>query len=324
MTSNRVWSIVLAGGDGRRVRELSRDPSGLPVPKQYWRFNGGPSLLRCTLDRVRPIVPPERTLPVVAAAHVRWWAGELRELPHRNVVVQPTNRGTAAGVLLPLLRLLESDRDALVVLLPSDHFVRDEEILRATLRKAVDEVEHDRDRVVLLGMVPDRNDTEYGWIVPARPPRSGSRAVDEFVEKPDAVESERLRERGAVVNSMILVARGRTLLNLFYLATPRLLLHFAAHLDGEGGDLGGIYEALPVRDFSRDVLAPMAHRLSVLEVPACGWTDVGTPFRVARLLETNATRPGSAPLRLRADPTDPDRRRAMRAAAGHTAEQGRP
>ena len=301
MNSDRVWSIVLAGGDGRRVRELSQDLSGRPVPKQYWRFNGGPSLLRSTLERVRPLVPLERTIPVVAAAHVRWWSTELADVPHRNVVAQPSNRGTAAGVLLPLLHVLEADRDAIVVVIPSDHFVEDEEVLRASVRSAIDATARTRDRVTVLGMRPGHDNAEYGWIVPGRSRTGPTCDVERFVEKPDAGLARELRDAGGLINTMMLVAHGRTLLNLFYLAVPHLLLDFAAHLDGESGSIASIYESLPIRDFSRDVLEPMAHRLTVLEVPPCGWTDVGTPFRVARLLEARTGRTRPAELRIETD-----------------------
>lgn len=295
MTWNQVWSIVLAGGDGQRVRSLATDRSGRPIPKQFWEFDGRRSLLGATLDRMGPLIPRRRAVPVVARDHHRWWRTEFHGLPDRNVVVQPANRGTAAGVLLPLMRVIERDRNAVVVVLPSDHWVDDDETLRRSVATATAAVRDDSHRLVLLGMEPADGDIEYGWIVPRSIGAPGLCAVARFVEKPRAEVCHGLRADGALVNSMIVVARASTLLNLFYLATPRLLWEFVkAHENAEGDGLDSLYEFLPTQDFSRDVLEPLGDRLTVLPVPDCGWTDVGTPNRVARVRRTER-----GPLRIR-------------------------
>jgi mannose-1-phosphate guanylyltransferase len=193
-----------------------------------------------------------------------------------------------------------------VVVLPSDHWVDDDETLRRTVATAAAAVRDDGHRLILLGMEPADGDTEYGWIVPRSTGAPGLCAVEQFVEKPRAEVCRRLRADGALVNSMIVVARASALLNLFYLATPRLLWEFVqAHENAEGDGLDSLYEFLPKQDFSRDVLEPLGDRLTVLPVPECGWTDVGTPNRVARL-----RRAERGPLRVR------------RAAAGATRADG--
>src|SRR5574341_1084165 len=96
-----AWAIVLAAGDGTRLRELTGD-----VPKQFCRLAGERSLLALALARAGRVAARERTLVVVAERHRRWWAGELAGHPAENVLVQPENRGTAAGILLPLLAAL--------------------------------------------------------------------------------------------------------------------------------------------------------------------------------------------------------------------------
>jgi len=284
MKRHQVWSIVLAGGDGQRLRRLATDRSGRPIPKQFWEFDGQRSLLNATLERMGPLVPRRRAVPVVARDHHRWWRTELQGVPHENVVVQPENRGTAAGVLLPLMRVVDHDRNAIVAVLPSDHWVRDGETLRRSVATACAAARDDDRRLILLGMEAADGDVEYGWIMPRSIGAPGLCAVDSFVEKPGREKCRELRRQGALINSMIIVARAATLLNMFYLAVPRLLWEFVkAHESDEGGGFDEVYEFLPRQDFSRDVLEPLADRLTVLPVPECGWTDVGTPERVARV-----------------------------------------
>jgi mannose-1-phosphate guanylyltransferase len=285
MRTGRVWSIVLAGGDGVRLRDLARDAAGRPVPKQFWKMDGERTLLRSTLERTWPLVPPDRTVPVVAEQHARWWTTQLEEIPRENVVVQPANRGTAAGILLPLLRILRRDRDAVVVVLPSDHWVLDEDALRGAVVDALARARGRSERVILLGVVPERHDPEYGWIVPERTGSGDTPDVATFIEKPDAATARNLVRRGAVVNTLILAARGSTLLQLFDLTVPRLVVELVGQdddLDGDG--LARVYDRLPRTDFSREVLQNAPELLSLGTVPSCGWVDVGVPDRVGHLL----------------------------------------
>ena len=140
--SNGVWAIVLAAGDGRRLRRLTTTRSGLAIPKQFCSLERGPSLLQEAIERASRIADLERICPIVAAQHEQWWRDQLRGVPRDNIIVQPDNRGTANGVLLPLLTILERDPQARVVLLPSDHYVRYEAVLSAAPSAAMMNVFH--------------------------------------------------------------------------------------------------------------------------------------------------------------------------------------
>ena len=132
--SANTWVVVLAAGDGRRLHQLTTNESGVPVPKQFCSLNGGPSLLRSALRRAETVASPHRICTVVAEQHRHWWQPALTPAEHANVIVQPRNRGTANGILLPLLHIMRRDPQARVVLLPSDHYVDDEAVL-ATIRE---------------------------------------------------------------------------------------------------------------------------------------------------------------------------------------------
>jgi mannose-1-phosphate guanylyltransferase len=115
------------------------------------------------------------------------------------------------------------------------------------------------------------------------------RTVSSFVEKPDPSTAELLQDRGALVNSLMLAARGEVLIQLFVDTVPEIVALFASYgRDGRGGAFAGqdLYRRLPTRDFSRDVLAFLPERLLVYPAPAsCGWSDLGTPRRLSRFLD---------------------------------------
>jgi mannose-1-phosphate guanylyltransferase len=297
MTSMQSWGIVLAGGDGTRLRALTTDGSGHSVPKQFCSLRGGRSLLGDALDRARRVVAAARVLAVVAADHRGYWEPELARLPRENVLVQPRNRGTGAGLLLPLVEVAARDPLAVVAILPSDHHVEDEGVFCAALRHALRRVHSSAAGVILLGIRPDSPETEYGWILPSAS-RSRLMEVVAFVEKPSLAIAERLMDRGGLWNSFAIVARAASLLELHRSVAPDLVTSFrAARTLGrafEPGALAELYEGIETSDFSRDVLEGSEHRLLVLPVPACGWTDLGTPGRVAQCLRRARLAAGAA------------------------------
>jgi mannose-1-phosphate guanylyltransferase len=286
-STGRSWALVLAAGEGTRLQELTRR-DGIATPKQYCSLLGGRSLLRDALDRAGRIVPRKRIVVVVAQEHERFWGRELSDLPRENVVVQPRNRGTAAGILLPVLTVLERDPEARLAVLPSDHFVEKESVLESSLRLALHALDDLPSRITLLGLTPDAPETGYGWIVPARSEWL-LRTIELFVEKPDAHQAAELFARGALWNSFLFVARGASLLACYHERMPGLVERLTGALAGDREDrkkrLAEAYAELETRDFSRTILQGSEPMLRVETVPPCGWTDLGTPERVSACLD---------------------------------------
>jgi mannose-1-phosphate guanylyltransferase len=277
-----TWALVLAAGEGSRLRSLTRDEHGVAVPKQFCSLQGGPCLLQEALQRAASVAPLERICSVVAEQHRQWWTPLLNYLPEENVISQPQNRGTAFGILLPLLRIVERDPDATVVLLPADHYLSDEKIMAGALRRAAALAHSVRGSIYLLGVEPDEPDTELGYIVPSSRGRDGAAGVLRFIEKPSAIRARVLLDAGALWNVFIMAASVRTLLSLF---DSRFSATIAAMRGFAGAHLDCLYQNLRTVDFSRDVLQGRESMLKVLTVPHCGWTDLGTPERVGRILE---------------------------------------
>jgi len=278
--TGRQWVIVLAAGDGTRLSSITTDIRGITTPKQYCTLARGRSLLQETLGRAERLVPRDRIVVVVAERHETWWREQLADVPWENIVVQPRNRGTAAGVLLPLSFILERDPEARILLLPSDHFVEREEVLARSLRSALGALEKAPDDIVLVGISPEAPETDYGWIVPERDRFAPLRRVSSFVEKPEASLARSLMKEGGAWNSFIIAARGVALERLYEERLPWLIAAFRS----AGSDRGALYDAIGPTDFSRDLLQGSERSLRLLMAPSCGWTDLGTPGRVAQCL----------------------------------------
>ena len=294
----RTWGVVLAAGEGTRLASLTRDAAGNAVPKQFCSLNGGCSLVQDAIQRARQVVTSERTCAIVAQQHARHWRKALRSLPAENIIVQPQNRGTANGVLLCVLSILQRDPLARIIFLPADHFVLDESALQRSLRELTTSLAHNPDGITLIGIAPDEPDPELGYIVPGRTLSDGSRTVARFVEKPAAPFADELFEKKALWNSFIFGAAGPALLALLRLQLGTAVDEMATALarevqEADSTALAELYERLPSVDFSRSVVQQFPSRLRVITAPACGWTDLGTPRRVAetvrRLIEQAPT-----------------------------------
>lgn len=278
-----TWVIVLAGGSGVRLRSVTTSPSGRSVPKQFCRLDGWDSMLGITLARARSLASADHILVMVLDEHRPWWEVELADIPSQNVLVQSQNRGTAFALLRGILHVRVSDPNACVVVLPSDHVVDDEDILKGVILEAVDEARRSERHVVLIGAASTVPDPSLGWILSGRKSTGRTHTVEGFVEKPDLDTAAECVRRGAFRNTLMLAAGIPALLRTFVLAMPAWV--DAADTDDEALQararaLETTHSDLPAMDLSRDVLQRSARWLRVLPLSECGWTDIGTLERL--------------------------------------------
>jgi len=277
--SGGEWVVLLAGGDGRRLLPHTTTSEGEPVPKQFCRFRDERTLLRASLDRARRLVPSERILVLVREDHRRWWEPELAGLPAGNVIPQAEDRGTGVALLQALVEIHCRDSDPLLVVMPSDADVDEEDVLLRALGSARRAARDFPSEVVLLGAEPTCIDPGYDLVVPATGRRHRPRRVVAFVDEPLLTVASRLTGAGALWNSLFFACRGWALYELFEEARPELgtaYLHSLARSGDGPAALQRAAAALPAVSFSRDVLRRGTGRLLLVRIPPCGWTEMGT------------------------------------------------
>jgi mannose-1-phosphate guanylyltransferase len=284
------WAVILAGGDGTRLRELSFKVSGDHRPKQFCEFFGGKSLLAHTRDRLQPLFLDENTFFVLNRAHRVYYWEELADVPSSQKLVQPFSRGTAPAVALAVLEIMGRDPDSTIAFFPSDHHYRENSILQATVDRALQTATICRDRVLIVGAPATYPEVEYGWIQP-RPifPQSWSNAlqyVSRFWEKPNLVEARALQKSGCLWNTFVMIGSGNAFLGLLGATVPHLLAAIGDRFSAP--DLDRTYLGIEPMDFSKEVLSAAPERLLVLSDGPSGWTDFGSPQRAMDVLHTFA------------------------------------
>jgi len=288
------WGVILAGGEGVRLRSLTRFVSGEDTPKQFCRLLGGQSLLAQTTQRISRTIDSERTVYVLLNSHERFYSKELWNVPPARMVVQPCNRGTLSAILSSLIHIVRQDKDAAVAFFPSDHHYAEEERFMSGVDLAFNAAESNPKTVILLGAAARSAETEYGWIeaTPAMSTDSegGLLKVKRFWEKPTARTAEELLKRGCVWNTFVMVGRAQAFLDLiragaadiYQAFEPLLALPESAPANHR---LNEIYQSVATADFSKLVLSGAPDRLGVWCLGDLGWSDLGDPRRVMTVLD---------------------------------------
>lgn len=299
------WGLVLAGGDGMRLRPLTRRIVGDERPKQFCPILGAETLLHRTLRRAGLAIARGQTLTVVTRSHERYYKLLLDDAPPQTVITQPENRGTAPAILYGLLRITERAPVAPVAVFPSDHYVSDDRAFMAHVETAFEAVRARPELVILLGIEPRGPEVEYGWIEPAEPIAGAGPAVvsrvRRFWEKPSRDFARALLGKGCLWNSFVMVAHASAFLALIRSALPDLSDAFAAVLPaldtlGEAEAVRTLYARIPDANFSREVLSLCPANLAVLRVGGIEWSDLGEPRRVLATLASAGIRSGWAEL----------------------------
>ncbi len=290
-----LCGIVLAAGEGKRLQPLVRRWRGDDLPKQYVRFIENRSLLQQTYDRVQRLIPSNRLFTIVDRKHLAYpevWR-QIESRPRGTVVLQPENKETGPGVLLPLMRVYKDHPNSTVVIFPSDHFIREENLFIDHVDLACRLVAEDPSRLIPLGMQPTGPDPEYGYILPGGEighlSPSGVLEAMQFIEKPEPRAASELVRQGGLWNTMVMVVKTKRLLELARAVAPGLLGCFDALLDvigtpDETEAAQAIYRKIPSINFSKDLLerfpvhAPSC--LAVLPVRGVYWSDWGSVHRV--------------------------------------------
>lgn len=294
-TKTERYAIILAGGEGSRLKSLTRLITGDERPKQFCSILNGETLLDITRKRAGLKIKQENTFYSLTRKHEKFYKKLLPDVPKFRQIVQPENKGTAPAILYSLFHLAKTDAEAAVAFFPSDHYFSDDGRFMETVENAFRTVDLNSEAVVLLGIEPERAETSYGWIEPVESlfgdaPNAVSR-VSRFWEKPTFESAEYLLKKGCLWNSFVMVGKVSAFLNLFKKHLPDLYRMFEAasasfQTFNESIVVNSLYGWITDVNFSSNILEKSAEDLFVQRVSNVTWSDLGEPERVLGTLET--------------------------------------
>jgi mannose-1-phosphate guanylyltransferase len=261
------WAVILAGGVGSRFWPVSTPAR----PKQLLPLATESPLLADALERMAPLIPPERTLVLTNAGLVEPIAALAPSIPRENLIAEPRPAGTAAALAWAASEIeRRAGADAVMISVHADWFVADPKGFCAALETAADAAARHH-ALVTVGVVPSRGDPGFGYIQPGAEIEPGVRAVARFVEKPDRARAEAMVADGYLWNSGIFVWQVGDFLSEIRAHTPEIAPHLAAHPN----DLTGFFAAV-TSGIAVDVgVLERSNRVLVLRGDF-GWDDVGT------------------------------------------------
>jgi len=272
-----VWAAILAGGAGTRFWPLSTPER----PKQLLPLVGDRPLLVQAVERLDGLVPPERILILTGPFLVDQVARVVPQIPRAQIFAEPRAASTAPALTWAAHWISQRDPGAQMLSLHADWAVSDDRAFRAAGRQALG-VAAEYDVLVTVGVKPIRNETGYGYIIPAKP-LGGARTVRRFLEKPSPARAALLRRQGALWNT-----------GLFAWGVARFLGEAGAYARElkpgwpalTAGDVAGFFAA--VRPVAVDVaVLERTKRLAVV-AGTFGWDDIGSWDALLRIRKPDA------------------------------------
>lgn len=180
-----LCALIMAGGKGTRFWPLSTEKK----PKQFLNLIGDKTMIQMTIDRIRPIIPIERIFVCTGDSYVDLVKSQLPDIPEKNIIVEPEGRNTAPCIALSAMIIKKYYNDATMVVLPSDHLIKDEDSFRNILLDGEKYLKENDKAILTLGMTPNRPETGYGYIKFSKDKTYINNneviKVDKFVEKPN-------------------------------------------------------------------------------------------------------------------------------------------
>jgi len=278
-------AVLLAGGTGTRLWPLARRSR----PKQFLPMFGDASLFQGTYRRATGLARQSNVLVVAGSTHAAIIRRQAPRLRQDHLILEDVGRNTAGSIALAALWIVRRHGDAVMVVLPSDHWVEPISGFTATLKRAEDAVRRRGQALLTIGIPPRSPDTGMGYIrFDALPGASGVRRVTRFLEKPPARTAARLlRSRRVLWNSGMFVWKASSILAALRRHSPEILAPLEAWARRSRRSRWRVPRKVLMRvpDVPID-RAVLERSRSVLVVPASfRWSDVGTWAAVADLPE---------------------------------------
>jgi mannose-1-phosphate guanylyltransferase/mannose-6-phosphate isomerase len=291
-----MYIVILAGGSGTRFWPLSR----MARPKQLISITGDRSMLQRTVERVLPL-HPKRIL--IITNHLQADETERQMQPYDSVpidvIAEPAARNTAPAIALAAALIAAHDPSGIMAVLPADHFIKNEGMLRDTLVFAGESARNGF--LVTLGILPSRPETGYGYIEAGMDAANeggvqghgqGPFPVRRFVEKPPLAEAVRYLEEGNFFwNSGMFIWRADTILGEMRTFMPALYekldpLMRSGAAPGHSGlkeQIAALYDDIENVSIDYGVMEKSS-RVQMVPVEM-GWSDVGSWSALPEVIE---------------------------------------
>ncbi|MEM1278099.1 MAG: mannose-1-phosphate guanylyltransferase/mannose-6-phosphate isomerase, partial [Pseudomonadota bacterium] len=275
MTAPQITPVILCGGSGTRLWPLSRKT----YPKQFSQLLEGETLFQQTVSRVTGEGFAEPLL--LTLGDFRFIVGEQITAIGRaaqRIVVEPEGRNTAPAICLAALLVEDTDPDGLLLVLPSDHVIRDPGAFRAAVHAGAKAAASGA--LVTFGIQPDRPETGYGYIELEGAVQPGAQPFVRFVEKPDHARAEEMLASGRFLwNSGMFLFSAKAILAAFAEHAPEVLSAIRQATETGGTDLDFFRPGAQAYAGAPDISIDYAimERVAGHVVPVdCGWNDLGS------------------------------------------------
>ncbi len=268
----KIYPVLLAGGTGSRLWPISREL----YPKQLVNLVGADSLVQSTIKRLLPELDAANVRIVCGEEHFYEIARHLEEIDvpaAGKIISEPCGRNTAPAILLATLNILKKEKDAILLVFPSDHVIREAERFRECLKKAVSLA--NKNHIVTFGIKPDAPETGYGYIEGGRALDKDALAVKRFVEKPDEKTAAKYLKAGNFFwNSGMFAFKASVMIKEFRTYEPALLKKMQKFVSSGAKIPAAQYCELP--DISIDYAIMEKTKKGVVLPSDFGWSDIGS------------------------------------------------